>query len=47
MMTVALQTCGLDPSFAIGGTVTSSGANAHRGTGSILLQRQMNQMVHL
>ena len=33
MMTVALQTCGLDPSFAIGGTVTSSGANAHRGTG--------------
>ena len=33
MMTVALQACGLDPSFAIGGTVTSSGANAHRGTG--------------
>ena len=33
MLTVALQACGLDPSFAIGGTLTSSGSNAHRGTG--------------
>jgi UDP-N-acetylmuramate--alanine ligase len=33
MMTVALQACGTDPSFAIGGTLIASGANAHRGTG--------------
>jgi UDP-N-acetylmuramate--alanine ligase len=33
MMTVALQACGTDPSFAIGGTLMASGANAHRGTG--------------
>jgi UDP-N-acetylmuramate--alanine ligase len=33
MLTVALQTCGIDPSFAIGGTLTASGSNAHRGTG--------------
>jgi UDP-N-acetylmuramate--alanine ligase len=33
MMTVALQACGVDPSFAIGGTLNSSGSNAHRGTG--------------
>ena len=33
MMTVALQGCGVDPSFAIGGTLTSSGSNAHRGNG--------------
>ena len=37
MMTVALQACGLDPSFAIGGTVTASGANAHRGTGDFFV----------
>jgi UDP-N-acetylmuramate--alanine ligase len=37
MMTVALQTCGLDPSFAIGGTVNASGANAHRGTGTFFV----------
>ncbi|MBV5280316.1 MAG: UDP-N-acetylmuramate--L-alanine ligase, partial [Actinobacteria bacterium] len=35
MLTVALQACGLDPSFAIGGTLTSSGSNAHRGTGDL------------
>ncbi len=34
MMTVALQACGVDPSFAIGGTLTASGSNAHRGTGN-------------
>lgn len=33
MLTVALQACGADPSFAIGGTLTASGSNAHRGTG--------------
>jgi len=33
MLTVALQACGSDPSFAIGGTITASGSNAHRGTG--------------
>ena len=37
MMTVALQACGADPSFAIGGTLTTSGSNAHRGTGSIFV----------
>ena len=35
MMAVALQACGADPSFAIGGTITASGSNAHRGTGEI------------
>ena len=33
MLTVALQACGVDPSFAIGGTISASGSNAHRGTG--------------
>lgn len=33
MLTVALQACGVDPSFAIGGTLTASGSNAHRGSG--------------
>jgi UDP-N-acetylmuramate--alanine ligase len=33
MATVALQSCGEDPSFAIGGTLTAAGANAHRGSG--------------
>jgi UDP-N-acetylmuramate--alanine ligase len=37
MLTVALQACGLDPSFAIGGTLTSSGSNAHRGTGGLFV----------
>ena len=37
MMTVALQACGLDPSFAIGGTLTTSGSNAHRGTGDLFV----------
>lgn len=33
MLTVALQACGVDPSFAIGGTLNASGSNAHHGTG--------------
>jgi UDP-N-acetylmuramate--alanine ligase len=37
MLTVALQATGVDPSFAIGGTITSSGSNAHRGTGEIFV----------
>ncbi|CAB4865060.1 unannotated protein [freshwater metagenome] len=37
MLTVALQACGLDPSFAIGGTLTSSGSNAHKGTGDLFV----------
>jgi UDP-N-acetylmuramate--alanine ligase len=37
MMAVALQACGVDPSFAIGGTITASGSNAHRGTGEIFV----------
>jgi len=37
MLTVALQACGLDPSFAIGGTLTTSGSNAHKGTGTLFV----------
>jgi len=37
MLAVALQACSEDPSFAIGGTITSSGSNAHRGTGNIFV----------
>lgn len=37
MLAVALQTCAADPSFAIGGTITASGSNAHRGTGNIFV----------
>ncbi len=37
MLAVAIQSCGLDPSFAIGGTVISSGSNAHRGTGEFFV----------
>jgi UDP-N-acetylmuramate--alanine ligase len=37
MLTVALQACGVDPSFAIGGTLTASGSNAHRGTGELFV----------
>ncbi|CAB4666229.1 unannotated protein [freshwater metagenome] len=33
MLTVAIQSCGEDPSFSIGGTVSAAGSNAHRGTG--------------
>lgn len=37
MATVAFQACGTDPSFAIGGTLTASGSNAHRGTGEFFI----------
>lgn len=37
MATVAFQACGADPSFAIGGTLTASGSNAHRGTGDYFI----------
>jgi UDP-N-acetylmuramate--alanine ligase len=37
MLTVALQACGEDPSFAIGGTLMASGSNAHRGTGDFFV----------
>jgi len=37
MLAVALQACGADPSFAIGGTITASGSTAHRGTGQIFV----------
>jgi UDP-N-acetylmuramate--alanine ligase len=37
MATVAFQSCGVDPSFAIGGTLTASGSNAHRGTGKFFI----------
>ncbi|MDN5857365.1 MAG: Mur ligase domain-containing protein, partial [Pseudonocardia sp.] len=36
MLTVALQHCGLDPSFAIGGDLTS-GAGAHEGSGEVFV----------
>jgi UDP-N-acetylmuramate--alanine ligase len=37
MLTVALQAAGLDPSFAIGGVLTASGSNAHKGSGNIFI----------
>ena len=37
MLTVALQHCGADPSFAIGGHLNESGANAHNGSGEIFV----------
>ncbi|CAN2192821.1 MurC UDP-N-acetylmuramate-alanine ligase [Candidatus Nanopelagicaceae bacterium] len=37
MATVAFQACGADPSFAIGGTLTASGSNAHRGSGQFFI----------
>lgn len=37
MLTVALQHCRLDPSFAIGGDLNESGANAHHGSGEIFV----------
>jgi UDP-N-acetylmuramate--alanine ligase len=33
MLTVALQHCGLDPSFAVGGDLGEAGTNAHHGSG--------------
>ncbi len=37
MLTVALQHCGVDPSFAIGGDLNESGSNAHDGTGDLFV----------
>lgn len=37
MLTVALQSCGLDPSFAIGASIRNSGTNAHNGSGDIFV----------
>ncbi|MDN5795235.1 MAG: UDP-N-acetylmuramate--L-alanine ligase [Intrasporangium sp.] len=33
LLTIALQECGLDPSFAVGGELTRHGTNAHHGSG--------------
>ena len=37
LLTVALQACGADPSFAIGGELNESGSNAHDGSGGIFV----------
>jgi UDP-N-acetylmuramate--alanine ligase len=37
LLTVALQHCRADPSFAIGGELNESGANAHDGSGDIFV----------
>jgi UDP-N-acetylmuramate--alanine ligase len=37
MLTVALQHCGADPSFAIGGELAEGGANAHDGSGDVFV----------
>ncbi|HEX7535638.1 MAG TPA: UDP-N-acetylmuramate--L-alanine ligase [Dermatophilaceae bacterium] len=37
MLVVALQQCGLDPSFAVGGELAKHGTNAHHGTGDIFV----------
>jgi len=37
LLTVALQACGADPSFAIGGELNESGSNAHDGSGEIFV----------
>ena len=37
LLTVALQHCGADPSFAIGGELNESGSNAHEGSGDIFV----------
>jgi UDP-N-acetylmuramate--alanine ligase len=37
MLTVALQHAGVDPSFAIGGNLNETGANAHDGTGGVFV----------
>ncbi|WP_199438980.1 UDP-N-acetylmuramate--L-alanine ligase [Umezawaea beigongshangensis] len=37
MLTVALQHCRVDPSFAIGGDLNESGANAHQGSGGVFV----------
>ena len=37
LLTVALQHCGADPSFAIGGELNESGSNAHDGSGELFV----------
>ena len=37
MLVVALQQCGVDPSFAVGGELARHGTNAHHGTGEIFV----------
>jgi UDP-N-acetylmuramate--alanine ligase len=37
MLTVALQHCGADPSFAIGGDLNEPGSGAHHGSGEIFV----------
>lgn len=37
LLTVALQHCGADPSFAIGGDLNETGSNAHDGTGDLFV----------
>ncbi|MGZ4696122.1 MAG: UDP-N-acetylmuramate--L-alanine ligase [Oryzihumus sp.] len=37
MLTVALQHCGVDPSFAVGGELAKHGTNAHHGTGDVFV----------
>jgi UDP-N-acetylmuramate--alanine ligase len=37
MLTVALQHCAADPSYAIGGNLNESGSNAHDGTGVLFV----------
>lgn len=37
MLTVALQHCGADPAFVIGGSLNEAGSNAHAGTGDVFV----------
>ncbi len=37
LLTVALQACGVEPSFAVGGELAKHGTNAHLGTGDIFV----------
>ena len=37
MLTIAVQYCGADPSFAIGSELNDSGANAHQGAGDLFV----------
>ena len=37
MLTVAVQHCGADPSFAIGGDLNEAASNAHHGTGELFI----------
>ncbi|MGW6694709.1 UDP-N-acetylmuramate--L-alanine ligase [Rhodococcus sp. NPDC054953] len=37
MLVVALQHCGADPSFAVGGELNEAGTNAHHGSGDVFV----------